>query len=260
MNESLSLTYLVGGVVVPPVSLVLLALLGLWIARRRRAVVGAIGGAIAAAALAGLLALSLPMVAFALMTRLEGPAAPDPRTAARDAGAIVILGGGVARGAVEWGGDTVGVFTLQRLRYGAHLAKALGLPVLITGAAPADDRPGEAAMMRDVLEREFGVDVRWFDERARTTAGNAREAAALLRAAGVERVVLVTHAFHMGRARGAFERAGLQVVPAPTGYMGYAGGAFEAAHLVPNGDALRVSYVALREMAARLLYRVVDRQ
>ncbi|WP_162911004.1 YdcF family protein [Azohydromonas sediminis] len=256
MNESLSLTYLVGGVVVPPVSLVLAALLGLWVARRRRA----LGGAIAATALAGLLALSLPVVAFALMTRLEGPAAPDPRAAARDAGAIVILGGGVARGAVEWGGDTVGVFTLQRLRYGAHLAKALGLPVLITGAAPADGRPGEAAMMRDVLQREFGVDVRWFDERARTTAGNAREAAALLRAAGVERVVLVTHAFHMVRARAAFERAGLQVVPAPTGYMGYAGGAFEAAHLVPNGDALRVSYVALREMAARLLYRAVDRQ
>jgi uncharacterized SAM-binding protein YcdF (DUF218 family) len=256
MNESLSLTYLAGGVVVPPVSLVLLALLGLWIARRRRA----IGGAIAAGALAALFALSLPVVAFALMTHLEGPATPDPRAAAREAGAIVILGGGVARGAVEWGGDTVGVFTLQRLRYGAHLAKALGLPVLITGAASADGRPGEAAMMRDVLEREFGVDVRWFDERARTTAGNAREAAALLRDAGVSRVVLVTHAFHMARARAAFERAGMQVVPAPTGYMGYADGAFEAIHLVPNGDALRVSYVALREMAARLLYRVVDRQ
>lgn len=256
MNESLSLTYLVGGVVVPPVSLVLLALLGLWLARRRRA----LGVTLATASLLGLLVLSLPVVAFSLMARLEGRAVPDPRTAARGAGAIVILGGGVARGAVEWGGDTVGLFTLQRVRYGAHVAKATRLPVLITGAAPQEGRPGEAALMRDVLVREFGVDVRWFDERARTTAGNAREAAALLRAAGVERVVLVTHAFHMARARGAFERAGLQVVPAPTGYLGYAGGAFEWAHLVPNGDALRVSYVALREMAAHLMYRVVDRE
>lgn len=190
MNESLSLTYLVGGIVVPPVSLVLLALLGLLLVRRRRA----FGVTLAAASLLGLLALSLPVVAFALMTRLEGPAAADPRSVARDAGAIVVLGGGVARGAVEWGGDTVGVFTLQRVRYGAHLAKALRLPVLITGAAPVEGRPGEAAMMRDLLEREFGVDVRWFDERARTTAGNAREAAVLLRDAGVSRVVLVTHA------------------------------------------------------------------
>ncbi len=256
MNESLSLTYLAGGIVVPPVSLVLLALLGLLLVRRRRA----FGVTLAAASLLGLLVLSLPVVAFSLMTRLEGAAVPDPRTASNGAGAIVVLGGGVARGAVEWGGDTVGVFTLQRVRYGAHLAKALRLPVLITGAAPTEGRPGEAAMMRDLLEREFDVDVRWFDERARTTAGNAREAAALLRDAGVSRVVLVTHAFHMPRARGVFERAGLQVVPAPTGYMGYAGGAFEATHLVPNGDALRVSYVALREMAAQRMYRVVERR
>ena len=31
-------------------------------------------------------------------------------------------------------------------------------------------------------------------------------------------------------------------------------------HLVPSGDALRISYLALREMAAGLLYRVVDRR
>ena len=115
-------------------------------------------------------------------------------------------------------------------------------------------------MMRDVLRNEFGVPVRWFDDQARTTAGNAREATALLRAADVERIVLVTSAFHMPRAQRAFERTGLQVIAGPTGYFGYAGGAFEASHLVPSGDALRISYLALREMAAGLLYRLVDRR
>ncbi len=253
MDSTLSLTYLAGGVVVPPVSLVLLALLGLAIARRRRR----LGHALAGASLAALLALSLPATAFWLMSRLEPP--PLKPRATEGAQAVVILGGGVARGAVEWGGDTLGVFTLQRVRYGAHLAKATGLPVLVTGAAPVDDRPGEAQMMRDVLRREFGVDVRWFDDRARTTAGNAREAAALLRAGGVGRVLLVTHAFHVPRAAAAFERAGLRVVPAPTGYMGYTGD-FEWTHAVPTGDALRVSYLALREMAANVLYRIVDRR
>lgn len=254
MNETLSLTYLAAGVLVPPVSLILLGLLGLWLGRRRRA----LGGALAGFSLLGLLVLSLPVTAYGLMSLLEEPPRPAPHTAG-GAQAIVILAGGVARGAVEWGGDTVGPFTLQRLRYGAWLAKHTGLPVLITGAAPSQGRPGEAAMMRDVLRDEYGVAVRWFDERARTTAGNAREAAVLLHAAGVQRILLVTNAFHMPRARRVFERSGLQVIAAPTGYSGYAGGAFEASHLVPNGDALRLSYVALRELAAGWMYRLVDR-
>jgi uncharacterized SAM-binding protein YcdF (DUF218 family) len=253
--DSLSLTYLVGAVVVPPTSLILLGLVG-WGLRRRRPMLGA---ALTGFSLLALLLLSLPVTAYSLMSRLEPPPLPGP-AAAGDAQAIVILAGGVARGAVDWGGDTIGLFTLQRVRYGAWLAKRTRLPVLITGAAPQEGRPGEAAMMREVLGNEFGVGVRWFDEQARTTAGNAREAAALLQEAGIRRVALVTNAFHMPRARTVFERAGLQVIPAPTGYFGYAGGGFEWAHLVPSGDALRISYLALREMAAGLLYRIVDRR
>ena len=247
----MSFTYLVGAVLVPPTSLILLALLGLGLRRRRPA----LGNALTGFSLVALLLLSLPVTAYSLMSRLE----PPPLTTAGDAQAIVILAGGVSRGAIEWGGDTVSLFTLQRVRYGAWQAKRTGLPLLVTGAAPDEGRPGEAEMMRDVLRDEFGVPVRWFDERARTTAGNAREAAALLRAAGVQRIVLVTSAFHMPRARRAFEHAGLQVTAAPTGYFGYAGGEFEWSHLVPSGDALRISYLALREMAAGLLYRVIDR-
>jgi uncharacterized SAM-binding protein YcdF (DUF218 family) len=255
MNESLSLTYLVGGVIVPPASLILLGLLGLGLRRRRPA----LGSALTGFSLAALLVLSLPVTAYSLMSRLEGPPLADAR-AVGDAQAIVILAGGVARAAPEWGGDTINPFTLQRVRYGAWLAKRTQLPVLITGAAPQEGRPGEAAMMRDVLSQEFGVAVRWFDEQARTTAGNAREAASLLRTAGVGRIVLVTSAFHMLRAQRAFERVGLQVIAGPTGYFGYADGHFEWPHLVPSGDALRISYLALREMAAGWMYRVVDRR
>jgi uncharacterized SAM-binding protein YcdF (DUF218 family) len=255
MNESLSYAYLVGAVLVPPTSLILLGLLGLVLRRKRPA----LGVALSAFSLVALLGLSLPVTAYSLMSRLEGPPLPDP-SAVGDAQAIVILAGGVARGAVDWGGDTINLFTLQRVRYGAWLAKRTQLPVLITGAAPKEGRPGEAAMMREVLRDEFGVAVRWFDEQARNTAGNAREAASLLHAAGITRVVLVTSAFHMPRAQRVFERAGMQVIAAPTGYFGYAGGAFEWSHLVPSGDALRISYVALREMAAGGLYRVVDRR
>jgi len=251
----LSATYLVGAVIVPPTSLVLLGLLGLWLQRRRPA----LGRALSGVSLVGLLLLSVPLVAHGLMGRLEPPPLADAQ-AVGDAQAVVILGGGVAHGAPEWGGDTANLFTLQRVRYGAWLARRTQLPVLITGAPPKDGHRGEAALMRDLLSAEFGVPVRWFDEQARTTAGNAREAAALLRAAQVQHIVLVTSAFHMPRAQRVFERAGLQVLAAPTGYFGYGGGPFEWSDLVPSGDALRVSYLALREMAAGVMYRVVDRR
>jgi uncharacterized SAM-binding protein YcdF (DUF218 family) len=255
MSELPSLTYLFGGVLVPPVSLVLLGLLGMWLRRRRPA----LGGALTLLSLLLLLVLSLPVTAYTLMSRLEGPPPAQPFEA-DGARAIVILGGGTAQDAPEWGGDTVNLFTLQRVRYGAWLARQTQLPVLVTGAAPREGRRGEAAMMRELLSQEFGVGVRWFDERARTTAGNAREAAALLQRDGIRRIVLVTSAFHMPRAQRVFEQAGLQVVPAPTGYFGYVSGSFEWLDLVPAGEALRVSYLALREMAAGLMYRVVDRR
>ena len=253
--DALSLTYLAGALIVPPSSLILLGLLGLALRRRRPA----LGGALAALSLVALLVLSLPATAYGLMGRIEAPPLRDVRQLA-DAQAIVILAGGVARGAPEWGGDTINLFTLQRVRYGAWLARQTRLPVLVTGAAPRDAQPGEAALMRAVLADEFGVAVRWFDQQARTTAGTAREAAALLQPDGVTRVALVTSAFHMPRAQRVFERAGLQVTAAPTGYFGWGDGDFEWAQLVPSGDALRISYLALRELAAGLLYRVVDRR
>ena len=50
------------------------------------------------------------------------------------------------------------------------------------------------------------------------TLENAVNSEKLLREEGVTRILLVTHAAHMRRARLAFEHAGLQVVPAPMGF------------------------------------------
>lgn len=250
MNEYLSLHYLGAALLLPPTSLILLGLLGLLFFKRR----AWLGWLLTGGSLLALLVLALPITAFTLMRQLEVPPLPNSR-AVGDAQAIVILAGGVARGAPEWGGETVNLFTLQRVRYGAWLARETKLPVLVTGAAPRGDDAGEAELMRKTLQDEFGVPVRWVEDRATTTATSAAETARLLKPAGVRRIALVTSAFHMPRSRRVFERAGLQVVPAPTGYFGWRG-EFLFTHLVPNGDALRLSYVALREMLANALYRL----
>ena len=78
--------------------------------------------------------LSTQFVADHLLWWLE-PASRDP--AADTSGqAIVVLGGGTYFSAPEYGADTVRPNVLARLRYAAHLHRALGKPVLASGGAP----------------------------------------------------------------------------------------------------------------------------
>jgi uncharacterized SAM-binding protein YcdF (DUF218 family) len=167
--------------------------------------------------------------------------------------ALVIMAGGRNYGALEWGGETVNLFTLQRLRYGAHLAKASGLPVYVTGGMPggAGMYP-EGKLMAEVLQKEFGVPVRWVDNTASTTRESALMAAQDLKPLGIQRIALVTSAFHVPRSRQVFEAAGFAVIEAPTGY--YAQNPFTPSQLVPNLGSLRMSHYALREWVAQGWY------
>lgn len=219
-----------------------LALLGLAALYRRRR------WAFGLALFGGLLLLlqSLPLVGSALMGTLEDRAgAWQPDTAG--AQAIVILGSGLIRPVAEFGGETATDRSLIRLRHGARLARETQLPVLISGGRPLRAENSEAAVMAGILKNEFGIAVRWREEQSQDTAGNARYSAEILRQAGITRVVLVTQAFHMPRARLLFEAAGLQVVPAPAHFVSKTGGGFAASDLLPGASALHHSYYALHE-------------
>jgi uncharacterized SAM-binding protein YcdF (DUF218 family) len=197
-----SFNYALSDLVLPPTSLVLLALAAVLLLRRRRALALTV---IVVSQLA-LLALSMPVVANALLRTLEPP--PLAHEALRDAQAIVVLGGGRNRGAPEYGGETVNDFTLARLRYGARLARASGLPLYVTGGKPSGGIEPEGSLMRDLLDREFGVPVRWVDNDANTTRENAQMAARDLAGAEIRRIALVTDAMHMPRSARAFAAQG----------------------------------------------------
>jgi uncharacterized SAM-binding protein YcdF (DUF218 family) len=244
-----SASYLLSGLVLPPTSLVLLTLLGLLLLKSRpRFAVG-----LMAFSQLALLALAMPVVAGAIARTLEPPPlAPDGLKRAQ---AIVILAAGLNRSAVEWGGETVDDFTLQRVRYGAHLARASGLPVYVTGGVPGDARHSVAEMMAGVLQRDYGIQPKWIDEAADTTRGNARMAAKDLKPLGIQRVALVTTAIHMPRSKQAFEAAGFTVIPAPTDFV--AQRPFTPGQLAPGASALVVSHLSLREWVSRGWYRLL---
>jgi len=238
--------------ILPPTGPVLLALFGLWLTRARSRRWRDGGLWLAALSLVGLLLLSLPIVGKALMAPLE---AHPPITAAQlqRVQAIVILGGGTYSAAPEYGGDTIGSATLERLRYGARLARELRLPLLVSGGAPAGGR-AEGESMREALEHDFGVKVRWVEAASRDTAENASLSAPMLKTAGITRIALVSHASHLPRAVPLFEKQGLVVISAPMGFS--TGSPSLAGSLLPGG--LGASREALHEYLGQLYNRIKE--
>lgn len=239
--------------ILPPAGPILLALCGLWLSRTCKSRRWQHGGvALAILSLLGLLLLSLPVVGNALMAPLESY---PPITSAQlqRVQAIVILGGGTYFAAPEYGGDTVGYATLERLRVGARLARQSGLPLLVTGGAPTGGRP-EGKSMREALENDFGVKVRWTETAARDTAENAALSSPMLKAAGVTRIALVSHGWHLTRAIALFEKQGLEVTAAPTAFS--TGSPSLAAGFVPG--SLGTSRDALREYLGQLYNRLKE--
>jgi uncharacterized SAM-binding protein YcdF (DUF218 family) len=240
----------IAALVLPPTGPLLIALIGLALLARRPKW----GGALAWLGVLSLLALSLPPVSHALLRTLDQGAALD-FAQARDAQAIVILGGGIRRGAPEYGGDTLGRLTLERVRYGALVARRTKLPVLASGGA-VHGGTAEALLMKRALEEEFGVEVRWAETRSRDTRSNARESAAILLPLGISRVLLVAHSFDMPRATAEFASAGLQVTPAPTAVAAERVSVDHPIELLPAMSALHGSYYALYELLAGAVRRM----
>jgi uncharacterized SAM-binding protein YcdF (DUF218 family) len=237
-------------VALPPVAPLLLALAGLAVAGRHPRA----GRRIALAGVLTLWLLATPVVGEFLVRSLDRTPALDIAHAAATAQAIVILGGGMRRFAPEYGGATVNRITLERLRYGARVARATGLPVLVSGGA-VRGAPAEAVLMRNVLVYEFGVPVRWIEMRSHDTHQNAIDSAKILAANGIQCVILVGHSFDFPRSRKEFEAAGIRVIGAPIGIPPSLDET-SIGDFVPGLSGLELSYYAIYEILANVLYDV----
>jgi uncharacterized SAM-binding protein YcdF (DUF218 family) len=238
----------------PPGLFLLLVLLAWWL-RRRFPRLAALCFTVG---LGGMWLFSLPVMVEWSARILESEPALAERQwpdLAQQAEVIVVLGGGRALADPGWGVDQPSLLALERGRYAARLAKASGLPLLTTGGLHYGKPPSEAALMAEVLARDYGLPVRWQEGLSRTTWENATYTAELLKAAGISRVVLVTHAWHMPRSRWSFEQAGLQVVSAPMGFLGTANGR-PAGGWLPESKAVWQNGILLNEALGLLAYRL----
>jgi uncharacterized SAM-binding protein YcdF (DUF218 family) len=246
--------YLLEMLAFPPGLNVVIGVVGmmLWLRWRRAAAILLLGD------LALLYLLSLPVTATTLMSVLQPYPALQPQMINKlRAQAIVVLGAGRYRDAPEYGGDTVSPFELVRLRYAVHLYRLSHLPlVLVGGASSAEQgRTPESVLMKKTATEDFGVPVTWTEEHSRTTAENAANVAVWLRKQGIQRVFLVTHAWHMPRALWAFQHSGIHAIPAPTGFIRASDNKDDYPWL-PSAHAQYHIRLALHEIVGILWYRI----
>jgi len=174
--------------------------------------------------------------------------------------AIVILGGGVRRGALDNGkyqNQDVSKEAMERLRMGARLAKKTHMPILVTGGSPDRSRQedlSEGQLMAKILQDELGVKETWVEQQSNTTQENAKYSAEILLKEGIQTICLVTHYWHMPRAQAIFEKQGLKVQPIPIGYS-------ETEHYtpldyMPSNQGFTLTRQIWHELLGQVWYRV----
>jgi uncharacterized SAM-binding protein YcdF (DUF218 family) len=238
---------LLRALILPPAGPLLLACVGLVLMRVRSARLRTAAFVLCAASIAALWLLGTPAVASRLL-RFTATSPTLDSSAPVAAEAVVILAGGVLHYAPEYNDDAPTDITLRRLAYGARVARKSGLPVLVTGTAD------EARVMSQFLTADFGIPPRWVENGSLNTRDNAERSAAMLRDAGVRRVVLVTSASHMPRAAAEFRAQGLDVITAPATNFSLPSGALT--QWIPQVGGLRDSRDAFYELLGDAVRRL----
>lgn len=239
--------------ILPPGGLFILALAGFILLRRSRR----LGLGLIAVSLSIFYLFSTPVVSQVLLRVLESHRPlKETQIANTQAQAIVVLAGGRLRDQPEYGGDTVSEITLQRVRYAAWLKRRTSLPLYVSGGATRGEPRAEAELMRDVLQKEFNVEVNVVEKKSKTTYENAKLTAELLNRNGHKTILLVSSAFHMPRATEAFQQFGIDVIAAPTVYYSHQTGGIRLMDFLPYASTFNESYYALHEMVGIVWYRL----
>jgi uncharacterized SAM-binding protein YcdF (DUF218 family) len=250
----MSFFYLAGKVIwllaTPSNALIVLGLVGIVFLRSRQENWRRRGQILLVAAISAFAIFGLtPLSTFALSI-LEHRFSPLPVSTGVDG--IILLGGGLNHCKAGACPDELND-SGQRLIAAADLARRYpNATVIVSGGPREADGSSEASVSAAMLQT-MGVSAARIriEDRSLSTAENARHTAALIAGERTGRWALVTSAFHMPRAIGAFRKAGVHVIAAPCNYRTYGRPGFLAFRA---SDALAITDIAAKEYLGLVAY------
>jgi len=145
---------------------------------------------------------------------------------------------------------------VDRLFHGMRLYRAGKAPwVMLVGGAAEGSSP-EADFMADLLA-EFSVptDKMLLENQSRNTRENGVNAVKIMQENGIKKILLVTSAYHMRRAKGVFEKLGIDVVPAATDYQ-VSEPDPSILDWMPDVEALGLTTLGIKEYLGWWVYRL----
>ncbi len=173
---------------------------------------------------------------------------------------IILLGGGLIEGVPDLTGTSVpSPLMMSRIATAVRLFQRLRLPIIVTGGRADQNADYAVATVAKRFMMDLGVpdNLITVEARARDTMQNARLTAAICRQQGFSKPILLTAAYHLKRARMAFDAAGMEVALFPTNFLGSRGAPYTWRQLLPRAVALGTSSHALHEYIGILYYRII---
>ena len=189
--------------------------------------------------------LSLPGIAAQLAAPLQKHTRLNPKLATT-AQAIVVLGGGRRGPQPQWQNhEAPSYISATRTAYGAWLAHRYRLPLLLSGGRDHNNQASEAQLMNQNLIRHQQPPARWLENKSQNTHQNAVFSAQVLKQHHIKRILLVTSATHLSRARYFFKQQGMVVIPAACDFITAPILSSKIAYWLPRMQALTDSYHAI---------------
>ena len=224
-----------------------LTCLALLLAWRRRLPSGKLFGAMA---LVWLWLWSMPATSHWLASQIENQFPQVQISSVPHAQAVVVLGGTVSPPMIGYAEIDL-KSGADRVWYAARLFHAGKAPlVILSGGGDLERQAFSEAHAMAVFLQDLGVPAQAIalEETSHNTRENAALSNTLLKARGIEHILLVTSALHMPRALALFKAQGLQVTPAPTDFEAGQEPPHGLLAWLPDAGALNGSALAMKEL------------